>query len=92
MKTYPKQVRRLNYRSLAVGGNVATVEGQMKRLDQFEKALSTLDERTTALDTTAEELIRDKHMETNNINVWRKKVRGKQEMLKSFENYRFVMS
>lgn len=34
------------FRQLAVGGSVADVEGQKKRLDTFAKALSTLDERT----------------------------------------------
>ncbi|CAD6193236.1 unnamed protein product [Caenorhabditis auriculariae] len=66
--------KRTTLRSLAVGGSVADVEGQMKRLDTFERALSTLDERTNAVDHTAEELVRSGHMEANNIIVWRKKV------------------
>ncbi|KAK6022935.1 spectrin repeat-containing domain protein, partial [Ostertagia ostertagi] len=38
--------KRATLRQLAVGGSVADVEGQKKRLDTFAKALSTLDERT----------------------------------------------
>ncbi|KAE9418301.1 hypothetical protein Angca_009245, partial [Angiostrongylus cantonensis] len=66
--------KRATLRQLAVGGSVADVEGQMKRLDTFEKALSTMDERTKALDRTANELISRNHMEKNNIEMSRKKV------------------
>ncbi|KAK6758912.1 hypothetical protein RB195_016254 [Necator americanus] len=66
--------KRATLRQLAVGGSVADVEGQQKRLDTFAKALSTLDERTKALDRTANELIANNHMEKNNIEVSKKKV------------------
>ncbi|ETN74189.1 hypothetical protein NECAME_13133 [Necator americanus] len=65
--------KRATLRQLAVGGSVADVEGQQKRLDTFAKALSTLDERTKALDRTANELIANNHMEKNNIEVSKKK-------------------
>ncbi|PIO70965.1 spectrin repeat-containing domain protein [Teladorsagia circumcincta] len=42
--------KRATLRQLAVGGSVADVEGQKKRLDTFAKALSTLDERTKVHD------------------------------------------
>ncbi|VDM71397.1 unnamed protein product, partial [Strongylus vulgaris] len=66
--------KRATLRQLAVGGSVADVEGQQKRLDTFAKALSTLDERTKALDRTANELIAKNHMEKNNIEISKKKV------------------
>lgn len=62
------------FRSLAVGGTVDDVEGQTKRLATFAKALSTLDERSKALSHTAQELIDARHMEKNNIDIWRRKV------------------
>ncbi|XGW05367.1 hypothetical protein V3C99_016045 [Haemonchus contortus] len=66
--------KRATLRQLAVGGSVADVEGQKKRLDTFAKALSTLDERTKVLDRTANELIANNHMEKNNIELSKKKV------------------
>ncbi|KJH48207.1 spectrin repeat-containing domain protein [Dictyocaulus viviparus] len=66
--------KRATLRQLAVGGSVADVEGQKKRLDTFEKALSTLDERTKVLDLTANELVTCNHMEKSNIELSRKKV------------------
>ncbi|VDO69394.1 unnamed protein product [Heligmosomoides polygyrus] len=66
--------KRATLRQLAVGGSVADVEGQKKRLDTFAKALSTLDERTKVLDRTANELIAGNHMEKSNIELSRKKV------------------
>uniref|UniRef100_A0A0K0DJQ5 PH domain-containing protein n=1 Tax=Angiostrongylus cantonensis TaxID=6313 RepID=A0A0K0DJQ5_ANGCA len=75
--------KRATLRQLAVGGSVADVEGQMKRLDTFEKALSTMDERTKALDRTANELISRNHMEKNNIEMSRKKTYGSKLLLHS---------
>ncbi|WKY08955.1 hypothetical protein Q1695_001825 [Nippostrongylus brasiliensis] len=66
--------KRATLRQLAVGGSVADVEGQKKRLDTFAKALSTLDERTKVLDRTANDLIAGNHMEKSNIELFRRKV------------------
>lgn len=46
----------------------------MRRLETFAKALSTLDERSKALSHTAQELIDARHMEKNNIDLWRRNV------------------
>lgn len=74
--------KRTTLRSLAVGGSVADVESQKKRLDTFEKALSTLDERTATLDHTADELVKARHMESKNIAMWKAKVHQELKLLR----------
>ncbi|CAI4223262.1 unnamed protein product [Auanema sp. JU1783] len=66
--------KRNTLKSLAVGGRVSDVENQMKRLETFAKALSTLDDRVRDLDNSAKLLIDARHMEKTNIEIWRRKV------------------
>lgn len=54
------------------------VESQMKKLETFQKALITMDDRVAALQKTARQLIAAKHMESSKIDQWMKQV-----------NYRF---
>ncbi|CAP39687.2 Protein CBR-SMA-1 [Caenorhabditis briggsae] len=83
--------KRTTLRSLAVGGSVADVESQKKRLDTFEKALSTLDERTATLDHTANELVKSRHMESKNIAMWQSKVHEELKLLREDIEARHVM-
>ncbi|CAI2353897.1 unnamed protein product [Caenorhabditis sp. 36 PRJEB53466] len=83
--------KRTTLRSLAVGGSVADVESQKKRLDTFEKALSTLDERTLALDHTANELVKARHMESKNIAMWQSKVHEELKLLREDIEARHAM-
>lgn len=50
------------------------VENQIKKLDTFQKALSTLDDRVTSLHKTAKQLIAARHMESAKIEQWMKQV------------------
>ncbi|KAL6743755.1 hypothetical protein Aduo_016762 [Ancylostoma duodenale] len=85
--------KRATLRQLAVGGSVADVEGQQKRLDTFAKALSTLDERTKSLDRNANELIANNHMEKSNIEVSKRKVHDALSLLhKDVEQRHLLLS
>lgn len=83
--------KRTTLRSLAVGGSVADVESQTKRLDTFEKALSTLDERTATLDHTANELMKARHMESKNISMWQSNVHEELKLLRQDIEARHAM-
>lgn len=50
------------------------VELQMRRFETFTKALVQLEERISALNTLAQQLIDQKHMEAENIELWNQKV------------------
>ncbi|CAB3398580.1 unnamed protein product [Caenorhabditis bovis] len=75
--------KRTTLKNLAVGGSVADVESQKNRLNTFEKALSTLDERTLSLDQTADGLRNAKHMESANIALWKDKVHEELALLRA---------
>ncbi|VDM44604.1 unnamed protein product [Toxocara canis] len=75
--------RQSTLRCAQVGGTVDEVENQIKKLDTFQKALSTLDERVSALQKTAKQLIAARHMESAKIDQWMKQVESALAQLRS---------
>ncbi|EJD74610.1 beta chain spectrin [Loa loa] len=57
-----------------VGGSVEEVESQIKKVDTFQKALATLDDRVIALQKTAKQLIAARHTESSKIDQYIKQV------------------
>uniref|UniRef100_A0A915EMN4 Spectrin beta chain n=1 Tax=Ditylenchus dipsaci TaxID=166011 RepID=A0A915EMN4_9BILA len=64
--------RTLN--ACVIGGSVEEVESQIRKFDTFTKALTQLEERVSALNSLALQLIEKKHMEAPNIDNWNTKV------------------
>ncbi|VDK88570.1 unnamed protein product, partial [Litomosoides sigmodontis] len=58
-----------------VGGTVEEVEKQIKKVETFEKALATLDDRVSTLQKTAKQLIAAKHIESSKIDQYMKQLR-----------------
>uniref|UniRef100_F1KPH2 Spectrin beta chain n=1 Tax=Ascaris suum TaxID=6253 RepID=F1KPH2_ASCSU len=75
--------RQSTLRCAQVGGTVDEVENQIKKLDTFQKALSTLDDRVTSLHKTAKQLIAARHMESAKIEQWMKQVENALAQLRS---------
>lgn len=50
------------------------VENQIKKVETFQKALATLDDRVIALQKTAKQLITARHIESSKIDQYMKQV------------------
>ncbi|VIO98093.1 probable spectrin beta chain, putative [Brugia malayi] len=59
-----------------IGGTVEEVESQIKKVETFQKALATLDDRIVALQKTSKQLIAAKHIESSKIDQYMKQVEG----------------
>ncbi|VBB25988.1 unnamed protein product, partial [Acanthocheilonema viteae] len=57
-----------------VGGTMEEVENQIKKVETFQKALATLDDRVTALQKTAKQLVAARHIESSKIDQYMKQV------------------
>lgn len=57
------------------------VEGQIKKLDTFQKSLSTLDSRVVALQNTAKQLTAARNMESSKIHQLIKEVTVKNSVI-----------
>uniref|UniRef100_A0A158QA40 Spectrin beta chain n=1 Tax=Enterobius vermicularis TaxID=51028 RepID=A0A158QA40_ENTVE len=66
--------KKSTLRQAEVGGSVDMVEGQIKKLDTFQKSLSTLDSRVVALQNTAKQLTAARNMESSKIHQLIKEV------------------
>ncbi|KAI1720497.1 spectrin repeat domain-containing protein [Ditylenchus destructor] len=68
------EAREKTLGSCVIGGSVEEVESQCRKFDTFTKALTQLEERVSALNTLAMQLIEQKHMEAPNIDMWNTRV------------------
>lgn len=66
--------RQATLASFDIGGSVEAVESQQRKFATFTKALTQLEERVETLHSLALALIKAKHMESPNIEVWNQKV------------------
>lgn len=66
--------RQATLSSFDIGGSVEAVESQHRKFATFTKALTQLEERVETLNDLAVALIKSKHMESANIDVWNQKV------------------
>ncbi|VDK61916.1 unnamed protein product [Onchocerca ochengi] len=71
-----------------VGGTVEEVENQIKKVETFQKALATLDDRVIALQKTAKQLITARHIESSKIDQYMKQVEAALAQLRVQMNVR----
>jgi len=61
---------------VAGAGSVQLAEGQIRKLDTFQKALVQLEDRVSAINSLAKQLIDRRHSESANIDALNQKVRA----------------
>ncbi|VDM97600.1 unnamed protein product [Thelazia callipaeda] len=71
-----------------IGGTVDEVESQIKKVETFEKALTTLDDRIYVLQKTAKELVTARHVESSKISLLMRQVENALTQLKVEVNVR----
>uniref|UniRef100_A0A914XIB6 Spectrin alpha chain n=1 Tax=Plectus sambesii TaxID=2011161 RepID=A0A914XIB6_9BILA len=74
--------RESTLRSAEVGGSVEDVDSQIRKLDTFQRIVTNLEERVAALEVTADQLIKQRHMEANSIDQLRRQVKAALNQLK----------